>query len=163
MPQLYAALSQPVAIPVDYAAGFVCPELHQILFDVSCRISGGHGHILKLVDLCAPFLLIAGIDRAKVVADAHAGGEAVDTDDFRAFFRSGSHGEHAAGTAADDQDIGLKCLRDLRLVDLGFGSEPVAVLCLFFLGDDLNFDLTFRLRDAVGSCFLYGRGGNGRA
>ena len=166
MPQLYAAFSQAVAVPVDGSAGFLAEEAYQILVEMAGRILGGHGNVVELVDFRPPFLLVAGVDRAQVVADPDAGLETVDADDLCALLRGGRDGKHAAGTAADDKDLGLIRSGDIAVGDLRFGAEPVAaVLCrtAAFIGngsDDFHGDLSLCLGDALGGSLGYGRAGN---
>ena len=148
---LDAVFFQPVTEPVDRFAGVIRPDVVELLLHVAARVTGRPGGELELVDLRPFFLLIAGVDRAEVTTDAGAGGEAVNTNDLAAVLSSGAHSEHAAGTAADHEDVGGHGVHDVLLTDLGGLPEPVAGVFLFrrFLRDHFNRDLALRLRDAL--------------
>ena len=142
---------QAVAEPVDRFAGVIRPEFDQFLLHVAARVAGRHRDVVKLADLRARLLLIAGVDRAEVAADPGAGGEAVDTDHLAAVFSGRGHREHAARAAADDENIRGHGLRDIFFRDLRSLAEPVAGILFLrgFLRHDFNGDLTLRLGDAL--------------
>lgn len=88
---------------------------------------------------------------ARSVADARAGDEAVDADHLGAFFGGGSHGEHAARAAADDENIGVDGLGDVLFGDFRRLAEPVAVVFGgFLLRDHFDGDFPLGLRNAFG-------------
>ena len=163
VPQLHATLGEAVAVPVDHRAGLLAEQLHQLLIDVAGSVLGRHGDVIELVDLRAPRLLIAGVDGAQVVADAHAGREAVDSDDLRALLGGGGHDEHAAGAAADDQHLGLVLGDDLALVDFRLLAEPIAVRSIFLLLEYLDRDFALGLLDALVRRLGHSSGGDRRA
>ena len=118
---------------------------------MAAGVAGRHRDEVELVDLRPFRLLIAGVDRAEVLTDTGAGGEAVDTDDLPAVLRGGTHGEHAARAAADHENVGRNGVRDVLLGDFRGLAEPVArvVLRRVILRDHFNRDLALRLRDAL--------------
>ena len=146
----HALFLQTVAEPVDRFAGLISPELHEFLLQVAGGVGGRHGDVLKLIDLRAIRLLVAGVDRAEVSADAGANSEPVNTDHLAAVFGSRRDREHAAGPAANDENIGGLRIHDLGLRNLRGLAKPVAVLRFFGVRrDHFNRNLALRLRDAL--------------
>ena len=159
--ELDAALGEAVAEPVDDGARFVAPELDEVLTHVTSRVLRRHGDEFELVDLRAPFLLVAAVDRAEVFAHARADGEAVDADHLAARFGSRRHGEHAARAATDDEDVRAVGRRDFAFGEFGFLAEPVAVVGLVrLLVDDFNRDFAAGLGDTLRRGLVHGARGD---
>ena len=158
--QLDADGFETVAEPVDRFAGIVSPEADELLLHVAAGVAGRHRDEVELVDLRSFRLLIAGVDRAEVLTDTGAGGEAVDTDDLSAVFRGGGHREHAARAAADHEDVGRDGRGNILLGDFRGLPEPVTrvVFRRVILRDHFNRDLALRLGDALRGSLLHGAG-----
>lgn len=133
VPQLHAAVSQTIAVPVDGLSGLLAEQAHQALVDVTGCDLGHLGDVIELVDLGAPFLLVTAVDGAQVVADA-AAGHLVDDQGLCAVLGSAAGCKQAARAAADHQNFGLEGVHDVAVSDDGSGAQPLRGAVVHGLG-----------------------------
>ena len=109
-------------------ARLLAEDLDEVLIDVAGRVLGHHRHEIKLIDLRAPGLLIAGVETAHVAAHAGARRETIDADHLGAFFGSRADRKETARAAADNEHIGGIGRGDALISNLRRLAEPSAPL-----------------------------------
>ena len=160
VPQLHAAVSQTIAVPVDGLSGLLAEQAHQALVDVTGCDLGHLGDVIELVDLGAPFLLVTAVDGAQVVADA-AAGHLVDDQGLCAVLGSAAGCKQAARAAADHQNFGLEGVHDVAVSDDGSGAQPLRGAVVHGLGGLVGGGQTHGLLNAACGCLLHGLAGDG--
>ena len=151
VPELDAALGETVAVPVNDGARLLAEDLDEVLIDVTGRVLGHHRHEIKLIDLRAPGLLIAGVETAHVAAHAGARRETIDADHLGAFFGSRADRKETARAAADNEHIGGIGRGDALFSNLRRLAEPIARIRISIgaAHDDFNGDFTLGLCNAL--------------
>ena len=115
--------------PVDQVAGFVQPQLHQIVVDEAVGVADDVLHGLHLVDLELRELIERGqlqlrVDAADVLARGHNARGAIDAEHLCAVLGGGDDGGQAGGAAAHDQHLDVDGLGDVALGDLRCLTQP---------------------------------------
>ena len=159
VPQLHAAVGQTVAVPVDGLGRLFAPQAHQTLVDVTGCDLGHFGDVIELVNLGAPFLLVAAVDRAQIIADA-AAGYLIDDQRLCAVLGSAAGCKQATRAAADHQNFGLEGVHDIAVSNDGGGAQPLRGAVVHGLGGFFGGSKTHCLLNAACGGLLHGLAGN---
>ena len=151
---------------VVHGGGLIDPGADNALVALAGSVAGDLAQQLGAVEgLLTGSLGCGGVDGAVPVAGVHDGGILLDDTEIQAVLGGKSSGTHAAVACAHDDDIGIPCLGDGSLVDVGLGAQPVVLVAggQLYAGDN---SLALCLCIAILGSFhdsLGGDGGTGNA
>ena len=148
---------------IMHGSGFVDPGLDHALVAATAHRTGDLAQQLGAVNRSDPFFLcFAAINGAVPVTGLHDGRILLDDAEIQPVLCSISGCAHTTVACAHDDDIGIPCLGDGGLVDVGLGAQPVVLIA----GGQLharNHSLALGLCVAALGSLHHGIGGDGRA
>ena len=148
---------------IMHGSGFVDPGLDHALVAATAHRTGDLAQQLGAVNRSDPFFLcFAAINGAVPVTGLHDGRILFDQAEIQPVLCSISGCAHTTVACAHDDDIGIPCLGDGGLVDVGLGAQPVVLIA----GRQLharNHSLALGLCVAALGSLHHGIGGDGRA
>ena len=148
---------------IMHGSGFVDPGLDHALVAATAHRTGDLAQQLGAVNRSNPFFLcFAAINGAIPVTGLHDGRILFDHAEIQPVLCSISGCAHTTVACAHDDDIGIPCLGDGGLVDVGLGAQPVVLIA----GRQLhagNHSFALGLCVAALGSLHHGIGGDGRA
>ena len=148
---------------IMHGSGFVDPGLDHALVAATAHSTGDLAQQLGAVNRSDPFFLcFAAINGAVPVTGLHDGRILLDDAEIQPVLCGISGCAHTTVACAHDDDIGIPCLGDGGLVDVGLGAQPVVLVA----GRQLharNHSFALGLCVAALGSLHHGIGGDGRA